>query len=116
MDVGGHARIAEGAQQDGVEITTQLFETIGSNRSAISQVTVSAPIEISQVESHTHGFDDFYSLGHNLLTDPISGNHRNSFALIHRDTVSQFGASARDENEIIKEAATEHAATRVASL
>ena len=45
VNVGGHARIAEGADQDGVEIPGQGSEAIRRDRNFVGEIAVGSPVE-----------------------------------------------------------------------
>ena len=49
MNVGLDPRIAEGADQDGVEVARQHGEAVGGNGDAVAQVAVGAPVEVGQL-------------------------------------------------------------------
>ena len=83
MDIRGHARIAEGAQQDGVEIAFQHGEAVGRDRDAVSQVAVGAPVEMGQLDVGARGLDDVHGLGDDLGADAVPGNNGDSLLLAH---------------------------------
>ena len=47
VNIGGHARIAEGADQDGVEIARQGGEAVRRNGNFVGEIAVGSPVEIS---------------------------------------------------------------------
>src|ERR1019366_8088657 len=75
MNIGRNARIAECANQDGIEVARQDGEAVGRDGGLIGEIAVDSPVERRQFESSTRGLHDFYSLRDDLFSDSIAGNH-----------------------------------------
>src|ERR1019366_4619219 len=88
MNVRGHARIAEGPDQDGVEIPGQGREAVRWYCNFVGEIAVGSPVERGQFDCSTSGFYDFYSLRNNFFSDPVTGNHRNTLRRTHARNVS----------------------------
>ena len=74
MDVGGDARIAERADEDGVEVARQHLEAVGRNSGAVDEVAVGAPVELGEVDGRTAGANHFERVGNDFLADAVSGH------------------------------------------
>src|SRR5271165_5608311 len=83
VDVGGHARIAQRADEDGVEIAGQHLEAVGWNRAAVRKVAVRAPVEAGELHWRAAGTDHFDGVGDHFLADAIPGNNCNALVLRH---------------------------------
>ena len=88
MNVGRHARIAEGAHQDGVEISCQGSKTVRRDGNFVGEIAIGSPIERRQFDWRASGLHDFYSLRNNFLSDPVTGNHGNTLRRTHARNVS----------------------------
>src|ERR1700674_92567 len=78
MNVRGHARIAESADQYGVEIPIQHSEAIRRDRSFVGEVVIGSPVEAGYRQIRTGSLDHSYRLRNDLFPDAITGNHGNS--------------------------------------
>ena len=75
MDVGLHARIAEGSDQDGVEVAAQHGEAVWRHRGLIAQIAIGAPVEMGQFHCGAGGLNDLHRLWDDFLTDPVTRNN-----------------------------------------
>jgi hypothetical protein len=87
----GHARIAERADEDGVE-RSQRVVAVCRNRFTGGEIMIGAPRQMMEMDS-TDRFEDLHSLGGHFLTDPVSGDHRDS--MCHESDSSRVSASTR---------------------
>ena len=78
MNVRRHARISEGAYQDGVEISPQHGETILRDGRAILQVLFRTPAKMREFQRCSCGLDHAHSLGNHLAPNTVPGDHRNA--------------------------------------
>ena len=46
MNIGGHARVAKGADKDGIEIAGQGGEAVRWNRNFVGKIAVGSPVEV----------------------------------------------------------------------
>ena len=83
MDVAGDAWIAEGTDEDGVEIARQHVEAVGGDGGAVDEIAVGAPVEDSELDSRAAGADYFQGVRNNFLADAISGNNCDAFVGAH---------------------------------
>ena len=83
MNIGGHARIAECAHQDGVEIAFQHGEAVRRDGDAVRQVAIGAPVEMGHLDAGARGLDDFHGLGDDLWADAVPGNNGDTLLLAH---------------------------------
>ena len=79
VDVGGHARVAQRADKDGVEVPRQHLKAIRRNGGAVDQIAVGAPVECGELDGRSAGANDFDGVGDNFPADAISGNDRDAF-------------------------------------
>ena len=92
MDVGLHARIAERADQDGVEIAAQHGEAVRRNRDLVAQIAIGAPVEMGQCHLSAGGLNYLDRLWDDFLTDAVTGN--NGDTLFVAACVSFFESTA----------------------
>ena len=83
MEVRGHARIAEGAHQDGVEFPVQHGKTIRRDGHSVGQVAFGAPVEKSHLDRNPGGGDRRHGLGDDFPSDPVAGNDGDAFFCAH---------------------------------
>ena len=74
MDVGLDAGIAEGADQDGVEVAGEHGESVGRDGGLVAQVAVGAPVEVGQFDGGAGGLDDLDRLRNHFLADAVAGD------------------------------------------
>src|SRR5207244_5149073 len=78
-DVVGYAREPNGAQENRLELP-ELVETVLGHHSAGLRVAPAAPVERRPLEIAADpaagGVQHALAFGHDLLTDPVAGNHR----------------------------------------
>ena len=91
MNIRGHARIAERAQQDGVEIAFQHGEAVRRDGDAVRQVAIGAPVEMGHLDVGARGLDDFHGLGDDFRADAVSGNDGDTLLLAHGMEDYQLG-------------------------
>ncbi len=76
--VGGHAGIAEGAEEDGVEFIAQHFDGAGRERDVFAEEFVGAPIEFHELDGAVAlgggGFDALDGDGRDFLADAVAGD------------------------------------------
>ena len=75
--------VAEGADEDGVEIARQHVEAVGGNGGAVDEVTVSAPVKGGELDRRAAGANDFESVRNHFLADAVSGNNCDAFGCRH---------------------------------
>jgi hypothetical protein len=80
MNVRRNARIAEGSNQNRIEIAPQHLEAVGRNGHAVAQVTISAPVELTEFNLGACSPDDFDGLGNNFLANAIPRDDRDALA------------------------------------
>jgi hypothetical protein len=83
VDVAGDARIAQRADEDGVEIARQHVEAVGGNGGAVDEVTVGAPVEDGELDRRAAGTHHFECVRNNFLPDAVSGNNCDAFVGTH---------------------------------
>ena len=76
MTVVGHTRIAERADEDGVE-RSQRVVAVRGNRLAGREVVIGAPRQVMEIDAADR-LEDLHGLGGDLLADAVAGDHRNS--------------------------------------
>ena len=91
VNIRGHARIAECAQQDGVEIAFQHGEAVRRDGNAVRQVTIGAPVEMGHLDAGARSLDDFHGLGDDFRADAVSGNDGDALLLAHGMEDYQLG-------------------------
>ena len=74
MDVRGHAGIAQGAEQDGVEIARQHGEAVGGDGGAVLEVAVGAPVEVRELERRAGGGQHLDGFRGDFFADAVAGN------------------------------------------
>ena len=79
MNVGRHARIAQGSDEDGVEVARQHVEAVGRNGGAVDEIAVGAPVEGGELERRARGAQHVESVGNDFLADTVSGNDGDAF-------------------------------------
>ena len=79
VDVGLDARIAECADQDGVEIAAQHGESVRRDGDSVAQIAVGAPVEIGQLHGGAGGLNDLHRLGDDFLADAVAGDDGDAF-------------------------------------
>ena len=75
MDVGLDARVAEGANEDGIEIAREHGESIGRDGGLVAQITVRTPIEIGEFDRRPGRPDDANCLRNHFFTNTVAGDH-----------------------------------------
>src|SRR6266496_6717783 len=83
MNVGGHARIAERADQNGVEIAGQRGKTIRRDRYVLAQVAVGAPVEVGKRQVRPGGLKHAHGLRDDFLPDSVAGNNSDPLPWAH---------------------------------
>src|SRR5215472_3908210 len=102
MNVGGHSRIAQGADKDGIEIALQHGESVGGNGGSISQVAVGRPVKGGEIDRGARGFDDFERRGDDFFADTVAGYHSDTF-VCHKSGIYQcFTTETRRRGEKLK--------------
>jgi len=78
VPVGRDARIANGAEEDGVEFVAKEFESAFGERDVFAKIFVGAPIEVDELDGAVAagggGAEDVDGDGSDLLTDAVAGN------------------------------------------
>ncbi len=72
VNVGLHARIAECADQDRVEIAAEHGEAVGRNGGLVAQIAVGAPVEIGELHGRARGLNHVYRLRNHFLADAVA--------------------------------------------
>src|SRR5690348_14878926 len=75
MDVGLHAGIAEGTDQDGVEVAGQRGKSIGRDGGLVAEVALGSPIEVGHFDCCARGFDHANCLWNDLFADAIARDY-----------------------------------------
>src|ERR1700740_1202796 len=75
MNVGLHARIAEGSDEDGVEVMRQHLESVGRNGGLVAEIAVGAPIEFGEIHGRPGGLNHIDGLWNHFFTDSVAGNN-----------------------------------------
>src|SRR5437016_33698 len=83
MDIRRHARIPEGAGENGIKVARQHGEAVRRNGHPVREITVSTPIEVAQFHSRATRLDGLHHLRNNFFADTISGDNSDPFFLIH---------------------------------
>src|SRR2546427_4897789 len=83
MDIRRHARIPEGASENGIKVALQHGEAVRRNGHPVREITVSTPIEVAQFNSRATRLDSLDRVGDNFFADPVSWDHGDPFLLIH---------------------------------
>jgi folate-binding protein YgfZ len=79
MNVCLDARIAEGADQNGIEVTGQHDEAVGRNGHAVAQIAVGSPVELREGGLRAARLQHLNRLRNHLLADPVSGDDGDPF-------------------------------------
>ena len=75
----GHARVAEGAKEDGVEFLPEHLDGAGRERHAVAKIFVGAPIEFDKLDGPLErGAEHFDSFGDDFFADAVAGNDGNA--------------------------------------
>ena len=82
VDVGGHARIAERADEDGIEVARQHLEAVGGDGGAVDEIAVGAPVEAGELDGGARGANHFQRVGNDFLADAVSGNNCDAFGRV----------------------------------
>lgn len=90
MDVALDARIAECADQDGVELPPKPCETIRWDSRSIGEVSVSSPIKVLELYGRLARLNDLDRCRNHFLADPIAGNDCDLLFTVHGGKVSQW--------------------------
>ena len=80
MNIGLHTWVAEGSDQNGIEVAGQHGESIRRNRRLVAQEAVGAPIEFGQIDGCSRGLDRVHSLRDNFFADAVAGYHGDAFS------------------------------------
>jgi hypothetical protein len=88
MKVGGHARIAKRADEDGIEIAGQGREAVRWDRNFVGEIAVGSPVERRQFDRGPCGIYDLYGLRDDFFPDPVPGNYGNMLGRAHAGNVS----------------------------
>ena len=83
MNIGRHPVIAKRACENGIKVTRQHGEAVRWNRHSVGKIAVCAPIEVAQFDRRVRRLDRLHRLWNNFFADPVSGNNRDSFLVIH---------------------------------
>ena len=74
MNIGFDAGIAEGSDEDGVEVAGEHGESVGWDGGAVFQEAVGPPVEIGEIDGDAAGLDDFDGLRDDFFADAVAGN------------------------------------------
>src|SRR5208283_4415345 len=94
VDVARHARIAERADEDGVEVASQHLEAVGRNGAAVGEVSLSAPVELGEFNRRAGSANNFDDVGNNFLADAISRNDCNALVGGHKEKIAEVQVAA----------------------
>ena len=72
VDVRRHARIAEGSDEDGVEVAGQHLEAVGRNSGALDDVAISSPVKMSECQRRARGLEHLDGCGDDFFSDAVS--------------------------------------------
>src|SRR5262249_166090 len=79
VNVGGHARVAQRADEDSIKVARQHGEAIRRDGGAVLQVAVGRPVQGGEVNCSSAGFHHFQSSGNDLFTDTVTRNYSYAF-------------------------------------
>ena len=82
MDIALDPGIAEGTDQDGIEVAGQHGESIRRNGGLIAEVAVCAPVKFGEVKRGPGGLHHFYSLRDHFLANAVAGNYGDALACL----------------------------------
>jgi hypothetical protein len=74
MHICSYARVAKGADQDGVEIAFQHGEAVGRDGNAVRQVPIGTPVEMGHFDAGARCLNDFHGLGDDFRAYTVSRN------------------------------------------
>src|SRR5271165_7068136 len=89
MNVRRHPRIAECADQDGVEVALQHGKAFRRNGDAIGEVTLGAPVKMRHLNRRVRGGDNLHRFRNDFPANAVSGNNGDAFFLTHGRKVPQ---------------------------
>src|SRR6185437_11199785 len=78
----GDTRIAERADEHGIEIMLQHGKAVRRNGSAVFEVSVRRPVEVRELNGCARCFDDSQRCRNDFLADSITRNNRDAFLLV----------------------------------
>src|ERR1700757_401566 len=90
MNVGGNARIAEGADKNGIEFALQHGKAIGRNGYAVSKVARRAPVELGGLDGGPGGHHHLHGLRNHLAPNPVAGKSGNLLCGSHEERAYQL--------------------------
>src|SRR5205807_5808127 len=90
MNVGGNARIAEGADQNGIEFALQHGKAIGWNGYTVGEVARGAPVELGGLDGSPGGHHHLHGLWNHLAPNPVAGKNGNLFCGSHEERAYQL--------------------------
>src|SRR5262245_40005657 len=103
MNVRRHTRIAESADQDGIEIALQHGEAVGRDGHTIGKIAVGAPVEVDQLDRRSGGGKDFCSFRDYFTADTISRNYSDSFLGGHARKITQMCATTEISERLLRQ-------------
>jgi|SRR5215470_14046407 len=78
MNVRGDAWVAEGAHENGVEVAGEHGESVGRDGGLVGEITVSTPVERSELDGGAGCFDCNEGLRDDFLANTVAGNDCNA--------------------------------------
>src|SRR5436309_7739327 len=78
MDIRWHPRIAQSADEDGIEVALQHGKCVGRNGHTIFEVAISRPVKMSELHSRACSLNHIDGRGNYLFADAITRNDRNA--------------------------------------
>ncbi len=89
MNIGGHARIAKSADQDGVEIPGQHGEAVRRDRNFVGEIAVGSPVERGEFDRGTSGLHHVHACGMTSFPMPSPGITAMRFVAFTLATLAQ---------------------------
>ena len=82
VDVGLDPRIAEGADQNGIEVAAEHGKAVGRHGDLITQVAIGAPVEVGQLNIGAGGLNHLHRLRDDFLADAVAGDDGDAFPAV----------------------------------
>ena len=83
MNIGGHARVAECSDEDGVEIAIQHGEAVGRNGDAVGEIAIGAPIKMGERKAGASCFENSDGMRDDFTPDSITRENGNALFGVH---------------------------------
>ncbi len=70
-----HPRIAQRADEDGVEVARQHVKAIGRDCGSVDEIAVGSPVEGGELDGRSRGAHHIQRVRDHFLADAVSGNN-----------------------------------------